>query len=184
MGRFGSGFRSGMVEALLVPLAFAALGLGWWGVMGRAQSPSHAYFRSVSDRGDTWLIDGFNVVAVAMLGGRDRSDWWGAPQRAKLLSRADGFEDERASLFVVFDGERATTPDEAGGRVQSVFAPSADDWLLAEVRRADEPGRIVLVTADRRLANRARHHGARIVSPREFLGRCGPDPEWGDKTSI
>ena len=180
---FRSGFWFGMAEALLVPLAFAALGLGWWGVVERAESAPHAYFHSMGDPGDTWLIDGFNVVQVAMLGGRDRSAWWSAPQRAELLSRAEGFEDRKAWLFVVFDGERAAAQGESGGRVQSVFAPSADDWLLDQVRRA-EPGSVVLVTADRRLAGRARHHGARVVSPREFLGRCGPAPEWGDRASI
>jgi rRNA-processing protein FCF1 len=53
-----------------------------------------------------------------------------------------------------------------------VFAPSADDWLLQAVRDAEEPSALVVVTADRQLADRIRHRGARIVSPRTFLARC------------
>jgi hypothetical protein len=56
-----------------------------------------------------------------------------------------------------------------------VFAPSADDWLLARVRAAENPGRIAVVTADRRLAERARRRGARVVGPGEFLRRCTGD---------
>jgi rRNA-processing protein FCF1 len=53
-----------------------------------------------------------------------------------------------------------------------VFAPSADDWLLARVREEDDPTRVVVVTADRKVAGRARQRGARVVSPRDFLERC------------
>ena len=40
------------------------------------------------------------------------------------------------------------------------------------------PGGITVVTADRPLAGRSRHHGADIVSPGEFIARClaRPDP--------
>jgi len=31
---------------------------------------------------------------------------------------------------------------------------------------------VAVVTADRQLAARARHHGAEIVSPRAFAARC------------
>jgi uncharacterized protein YaiI (UPF0178 family) len=55
-----------------------------------------------------------------------------------------------------------------------VFAPSADDWILRELREASDPTAIVVVTADRQVADRARHRGARVVSPRAFLERCGP----------
>lgn len=172
----GGGFWSGVLEALLVPLAFVLLGLSWWGVVEGAR-PAPSPYADPMGRGrvpaETWLIDGFNVVQVALLGGRDRSGWWGAPQRAELLSRAEAFEDPDASVVVVFDGARDVEPDGRPGRVQPVFAPSADEWLLDRVRRAEDPGALVVVTADRRLAGRARHHGARIVSPGAFLARCG-----------
>ncbi len=190
-----SGFWHGMAEALLLPLAFTALGLAWYGPLERAASAPAAYPDGVRDpdRGEdagrgqaapeTWLVDGFNVVQVALLGGRDRDEWWKAPQRAELLARAEGFEGLGVTVFVVFDGEREA-PDPVGGRVRPIFTRSADEWLVARVRQSPEPGRLVVVTADRRLAGRVRHHGARVVSPGEFLGRCGAAGERGNFTSI
>lgn len=181
-----SGFWFGVAEALLVPLVFAALGLGWWGALPRAEAASASYPRGVSPPAETWLVDGFNVVQVALLGGRDRSAWWSGPQRAELLARAEGFEERGATLFVVFDGERAA-PGESPGRVRPVFAPSADDWLVTRVREAAQPERLVVVTADRKLAARVRHHGARVVAPGEFLDRCAPksvSSEWGEAATI
>jgi hypothetical protein len=161
-------------EALLVPLVFAALGLGWWGGVERAQLRPAAYARGMSGEGELWLIDGFNVVQVALLAGRDRQQWWTAPYRAELLRRAGAFdavESAGAELWVAFDGARAA--DEDAGPVRSVFAPSADEWLLARIRAAPDPARVRVVTADRRLAARARQRGAQVVSPAAFLGRCG-----------
>jgi rRNA-processing protein FCF1 len=40
------------------------------------------------------------------------------------------------------------------------------------VRSAQDPARIAVVTADKQLADRARHRGARVYSPRAFLDRC------------
>ncbi len=73
---------------------------------------------------------------------------------------------------MVFDGA-----DPAGDRLdgpgpRTIYAASADDWLIGRVRSAEDPGRLSVVTADRRLAGRARQHGARVVSPGEFLSRC------------
>ncbi len=61
--------------------------------------------------------------------------------------------------------------------VRSVFAPSADDWIVAAVRArtsrsGSEATRTIVVTADRKLASRSRHHGAELVSNRRFLELC------------
>jgi hypothetical protein len=123
-----------------------------------------------------WLVDGFNVVhTTGLLGtveGARRDLWWKAPIREALLERAAAFDDPRAEIWVVFDGPTPVPDDEADARVRQVFAPSADDWLLARVREAPEPDAVALVTADTRLADRARHRGVRIVSPIEFVRRC------------
>jgi rRNA-processing protein FCF1 len=44
--------------------------------------------------------------------------------------------------------------------------------LLREVREAEDPAHLAVVTADRRLAERARQRGARVVAPTAFLARC------------
>jgi predicted RNA-binding protein with PIN domain len=127
-----------------------------------------------------WLIDGFNVIHNALLGGRDRSNWWTEPRRRELIERAAGFDDlvnGASELWIVFDGERPAANPEAetagpAGWPRCVFAPSADTWLVDRVRRDEEPDRLRVVTADRQVADRARHRGAQILSPRAFLARC------------
>jgi rRNA-processing protein FCF1 len=54
--------------------------------------------------------------------------------------------------------------------VEVVHAPGlGDDTLAALAGGRAEP--VVLVTADRQLAERARHHGADVVSPIWLLNR-------------
>ena len=135
-----------------------------------------------------WLIDGFNVLHVGILRGRTRGRWWREDGRAQLLERVQGFSEPGSELWIVFDGPRPVGPSEeeesdrasqAGfeqvGVARVVFAPSADDWLLREIRRADAPGQVTLVSADRQVADRGRHHGARIVAPKAFLALCDGD---------
>jgi hypothetical protein len=112
------------------------------------------------------------VLHAGPLGGRDRSEWWTAPRRDELLEIAARFDDRSAEVWVVFDGPReADVRDDTRGP-HPVFAPSADAWLLERVRAADDPSRIAIVTADRKVADRARHRGARVYAPRDFLARC------------
>jgi hypothetical protein len=75
-------------------------------------------------------------------------------------------------VWVVFVGPdvREASEREAGPRV--VFAPSADEWVVARIRAEPDPARLTVVTADRRLADRSRRRGVRIVRPLEFLARC------------
>ena len=125
---------------------------------------------------ERWLVDGFNVLHVGILRGRERGRWWGGEARSQLLSRVQGFA-EAGELVVVFDGsdpEGDEKPPESSAQV--VFAPSADDWILSQVKTGADPERVHVVTADRRLADRARHRGAQILSPRAFLALC-PEPD-------
>jgi len=168
--------RIGVLETLGVLAAFVAFGLGWAELVVRAPADGSPYPARMVDDVHTeptiWLLDGFNVLHAGPLGGRDRREWWTEPRREELLEIAARFDDPSAEIWVVFDGPReAETRDDIGGP-HPVFAPSADAWLLERVRAADDPGRIAVVTADRKLADRARHHGARVFAPRDFLARC------------
>jgi hypothetical protein len=180
-GRRGAVAWRGMLETLAVIAAFAGFGLAWAAVAERAPEQRPVYpGRVVEDaRGEpsTWLIDGFNLLHAALLGGRDRSEWWTEPRRRELLERVGRFDDPCAELWVVFDGPRPAPAAEAeeapnGGRLRRVFAESADAWLVARVRAAEDPGRIAVVTADRQVAGRVRQCGARVHSPRAFMARC------------
>lgn len=126
-----------------------------------------------------WLVDGFNVLHLGLLRGRSRENWWSEPLRNELLAVVARFHDEEAPrgadapIWVVWDGPRPD-PAAAAGPVPQIFTPSADRWLLDQVRAAPAPWRIRVVTADRRLADRARDRGATVVAPHAFLARCRP----------
>ena len=165
----------GLFEMLGVVGAFVALGLLGQGV--GAREASRAYLLEMESeaesRGGIWLVDGYNVLCSGILGGRERSRWWSEERREELLQRLGEFDDPNVEIWVVFDGERKLETIAAReGRVHAVFAPSADEWLVAEIHHRAGEHEVAVVTADRKLADRSRHRGARVVSPRELLGRC------------
>jgi predicted RNA-binding protein with PIN domain len=186
----------GIARSLGLVAATLAFGLGWAGVehaLGgglapRAPRPA-SYDRApmedapppptpspVEPEPEIWLVDGFNVLHAGILKGRDRAGWWTAPVQLRLVERVARFEPLHAELWVVFDaaspGSERCAPEAALARVQLVFAPSADDWLVRRVRQDEAPARLAVVSGDRQVTGRARHAGARIVSPRSFLARC------------
>ena len=162
----------GALQTLAIAGAFAGGGLAIHAL--GAFSPARAEVAyPAGDVGDLWLVDGFNVIQVALLAGSDRSGWWRRERRAELLARADRLGDPAAEVWVVFDGPSPPAEPEAG-RARRVFAPSADRWLLERLREAPDPARVRVVTADRRLAERARRRGALVVAPRAFLDLCAP----------
>ena len=123
-----------------------------------------------------WLVDGFNVLHVG-LGGRAQKDWWNAAGRQRVLACAQRLAAQGERIRVVFDGARPAEPEPAAPvGLAVVFAPSADRYLLRAIREAPDPTALQLVTADRPVAERARKLGARVVTPAEFLARCGPPP--------
>lgn len=170
-------FTRGALEALWITAVFVALGLGYAEVLKRAPAgpavyaPAFVAARSPDDP-SVWLVDGFNVVQRTLLGGRERDEWWTERHRAELLERAARFDDPAAEVWVVFDGPEGEPEGSDARGPRRVFAPSADDWLVARIRAAEDPEQIAVVTADRRLAGRARRRGARVVAPSEFLRRC------------
>lgn len=128
-----------------------------------------------------WLIDGYNLLH-ASLGGQDRSEWWTAPRRRALLERVARFDGPGDQLWVVFDGDRpgpAAPELEEAGRVRCLFAASADEWIRRSIRDSPDASAIAVVTGDRPVADRARHKGASVVSPRLFLSHCLPESPRG-----
>ena len=166
---------AGGLQTASVVSGVLAFGLFWAAVAREPRAvPGCIYNRPAMEQGERWLVDGFNVLHAGVLRGADRRGWWREEVRARLLARVATFDDAASELVVVFDGHGPLGEAElASERPRVVFAPSADDWLLAAVREARDPAAIVVVTADRQLADRARHRGARVVSPRAFLARCG-----------
>jgi hypothetical protein len=172
----GSDFWSEAGGALAVVGLFVTVGLGAAaladGYPDPAVSDDETEWKTGPGEGHLWLVDGFNVLHAAVLKGRDRREWWRGPARARVLDLAGGLPDADAEIVVVFDGEDPDEAPELPPRVRQVFAPSADDWLVRRVKATPRGAPVTVVTADRQLADRARHHGAEIVSPRRFAERC------------
>lgn len=155
---------------------FVALGLAWVavesGLRDRGELRAAIVYAGspmTCREPSIWLVDGYNVLHAAVLGGQDRSQWWTGSRRRELFERVSGFD---AEVWIVFDGpDDSAAPADPGGP-HCVFADSADDWLVDRVRRAEDPTEIAVVTADRQVAGRARGKGARVVSPKDFLARC------------
>jgi predicted RNA-binding protein with PIN domain len=176
-------FLAGAGETLAIVASFVSAGLlaGGLAAAGRPAPPGAeadlSYIPEMADEVPeprVWLVDGFNALHVAVLRGRAREGWWTREGREQLLARVRGFDDRSAEVWVVFDGphpaSEAEATAESGPRV--AFAASADAWLLRRVREAPA-GEVAVVTADRPLAARVRARGALVVSPRDFLARCG-----------
>jgi len=175
-------FWHGGLESLLVVAGFVAFGFAWAGLERRdaalSDYPSPPMESAPPAPTPTptpslGLVDGFSVLPAGVLHGRDRAQWWTEPRREQLVAIAARFDDAEAQIWIVFDGSGPEAPAEPpASRVRQVFAPSADDWLLAKVRASATPACLAVVTADRAVAGRARHRGAQVVSPRSFLARC------------
>ena len=169
-------FWRGILESLWVVSGFAGFGFAWAGLERRDAALSdypRAPMEATPPEPSLWLVDGFNVLHAGVLHGRDRAQWWTEPRREQLVALAERFDDAEAEVWIVFDGRGPEAPgEEPASRVRRIFAPSADDWLLAKVRASQAPACLAVVTADRAVAGRARHRGAQVVSPRSFLARC------------
>lgn len=168
----------GVIAAFVALALGSSVGMGWLGV----EAPSDPYLEStVSDsttpaepRPTLWLVDGFNVLHVVLLHGESREAWWQSRGRERVVELVRAFDAPDAEVVVVFDGSQPPPSDQAGDATgpRVIFAAPADDWLLAAVRSAPDPARVAVVTADRRLAARARHRGAQVVAPGIFAQRC------------
>jgi predicted RNA-binding protein with PIN domain len=125
---------------------------------------------------ELWLVDGYNALHAVLLGGGQsearRQDWWRSEHRERLVERVARFRDAAACIRVVFDGSTPAPDAGPDPRVDVVFAPSADAWLVRTVRGHETPDRIAVVTGDRQVADRCRHAGAMVVGPRSFLAHC------------
>jgi predicted RNA-binding protein with PIN domain len=124
------------------------------------------------------IVDGFNVLHAGVLVGRDRAGWWKEAAQRRLIERAEQFSNpEYAAMWIVFDRrpdteERASHLTSADSRILVKYAPSADDWIVAQVSTLAGQQKITVVTADRPLRERVRRAGGTLCSPRQFLADC------------
>lgn len=121
---------------------------------------------SVSEEAAIFLVDGYNLLHAVILSGRDRTEWW-TPRRqeqvVRLVERVAGGE-----AAVVFDSKDGSAQFSGETSVRVEFAPNADDFIVQSVVRWAARRPVVVVTADRALADRAQHRGAATLSPWRF----------------
>lgn len=116
------------------------------------------------------LIDAANVV-----GSRPTGWWRDRPGAAReLITRVRRAAAEGAlsrPVVVVLEGRAKQGADEGfADGVEVVHAPGhGDDTLVVRAAESNEP--VVLVSADRHLAERVRRSGAEVVSPTWLLER-------------
>lgn len=119
------------------------------------------------------LVDAANVV-----GSRPTGWWRDRPGAARTLvariRRAAAADGLPAPVVVVLEGQARKGADQGvADGVEVVHAPGeGDDTLAAIVEAATEP--VVLVSADRALAERCRAAGADVVGTRWLFDRLGP----------
>lgn len=134
----------------------------------------------------TLLVDGFNVLHTVLLAGARDVAWWGRKARERLLERVAGWPEAGDAIWVAFDGSQpawsvlalefkgpSAEGSARGPIVHGVFVESADDWIVRRARRAEAPDRTIVVSADRKVAGRARSAGCLVWSPRAFIAACG-----------
>lgn len=119
------------------------------------------------------LVDAANVVGSRPTG------WWRdrAKATAELVERiraAAASSGLPTPVVVVLEGQaRRGVKEGVDGEVEVVHAPGeGDDSLAAIAATASEP--MVLVSADRALAERCRASGADVVGPSWLLDRLSP----------
>jgi hypothetical protein len=121
-----------------------------------------------------YLLDGNNLIGQARRTARPSEE-----DRASLIRElCDRLRRTRARAVLYFDGAAPRRGADLGGlRVRFSGSVSADDAILREISKSPAPGEIVLVTADRGLARRARDAGARTLDPDGFWRRFGAASE-------
>jgi predicted RNA-binding protein with PIN domain len=103
------------------------------------------------------LIDGDNLLGTWP--GRNRSDRE-RRELARSLLRKYGTSGRR--FVVVFDGPAPDVPPPSTDVRYSGSGRSADDVILAFLRKERNPREWTVVTSDRSLGDRCRHLGARV----------------------
>lgn len=122
------------------------------------------------------IIDGFNVLHAIVLVGRDRAGWWQPVAQRRLVKRVEQLDVAYSSMWIVFDRRSCrseilgdVTSDDP--RIRVMYAPSADDWIVAKVERLSPQHSVTVVTADRPLRDQVRRAGGSVLSPSAVFGR-------------
>ncbi len=116
------------------------------------------------------VVDAMNVIGC-------RPDGWWADRDGALIRLVKDISDAGVAALVVADGRPVPSlPAGHHGPVELAYASrrgpnAADDRIAQGVADMDDPSTATVVTSDRELARRVRHHGAIVVGARAFRDR-------------
>ena len=116
------------------------------------------------------VVDAMNVIGC-------RPDGWWADRDGALIRLVEDISDAGVPALVVADGRPVPSlPVGHHGTVELAYASrrgpnAADDRIAQEVADMEDPSTATVVTSDRDLARRVRHHGAVVVGARAFRDR-------------
>ncbi len=116
------------------------------------------------------VVDAMNVIGC-------RPDGWWADRDGALIRLVEDISDAGVPALVVADGRPVPSlPVGHHGTVELAYASrrgpnAADDRIAQEVAAMEDPSTATVVTSDRDLARRVRHHGAVVVGARAFRDR-------------
>src|SRR6266498_4156800 len=118
------------------------------------------------------IVDGYNVTKTGF------PEISLEQQRSRLISGLGGIAAQtRAEITAVFDGaERVVGPPATPRGVRVLFSPKGTtaDELIRRLVRAEPAGRpIIVISADREVADGVRRHGAYPLSSTTLLRRLG-----------
>lgn len=117
-----------------------------------------------------YFLDGNNLIGRARKTARPTDD----DTDALVREVADRLRGARARAVIFFDGPPGRRHATLGSlSVRYPSSGSADSEILATLARSGSPAEVVVVTADRELARRARDTGARWMAPEDFWKRFG-----------
>ncbi len=116
-----------------------------------------------------YLLDGNNLIGLVRRTARPSEE----DRQALVADLAERLRATRARAALFFDGPAGERGSSLGSLSVRPASGSADDAILAEVRKAASPSECIVVTADRGLAGRARDLGAKVCAPSDFFARFG-----------
>ena len=117
-----------------------------------------------------YLLDGNNLIGLVRKTSRPVEE----DRQALVTELADRLRATRARAVLFFDGPAGERASSLGPlSVRATDGGSADEAILAEIRKSRSPSECIVVTADRALANRVRDLGGKVCAPAEFFARFG-----------
>jgi predicted RNA-binding protein with PIN domain len=123
---------------------------------------------TILEMSERWIVDAMNVI------GSRPDGWWNDPDKA-MRDFARALDDHAGStgrdITVVFDKDPGRLPETS--HVDVVIArrrgPNAADYEIEQLVAGEEdPKRVWVVTSDRRLIDKVRTTGAKVVSSGTF----------------